>query len=367
MVVDCTTVPERAPEARREDVTERTTRSRGRRPGGATGLGLLLLAGVLGCSSGSGGAATPTSVASTEPVATTEVPLVSVPEPTALPSQPVDDRVEAVLTMPSPSWLTADDDAVYVRRDDGVVSRVDPATDEVTDLAEIPGPLCQGIGVGFGAVWTCSGPDVVAVDLDDGEVGAPIPVGKAAVQGHLGVGHGRVWVLVGDGSQLVGIDPETREPDEPIDLGVRGTDVAVADDAVWVASAVDDSVVRVDPTTAEVDLTVGGLGGASALAFTDGTAWVAGSSGTFALDAESGELGAVVGGGAGADGAVAADDTSVWVRRADTFLREVDADEAEAVADISADVTSGGDVIVAFGSLWVTAYDDAVLYRLSRG
>ena len=350
-------------------MTGASTWRRGRRLEGTAALWLLFLAAVVGCSSTSGSrdrADTSPSVASTVPAATTEVPLVSVPEPATLTPVPVDGRVEAVVAMPSPSWLAADDDSVFVRRDDGVVSRVDPVTDEVTDLADVSGPLCQGIGVGFGAVWTCSGSDVVAVDPVTGELGDPIAVGKAAIQGHLGVGHGRVWVLVGDGGQLVGIDPDTGELDVPIDLGVRGTDVATTDEAVWVASAVDDAVVRVDPSSAEVDLTVGGLTGASAIAFVGDAAWVAGSDGTYSLDVGSGELGAVVGGGAGANGGVAADGASVWVRRADPFLRQIDAEEGEVVEEITADVESGGDVIVAFGALWVTAYDDAVLYRLSH-
>lgn len=149
------------------------------------------------------------------------------------------------MTIPSPSWLAVDDEAVYVRRDDGVVSNIDPDTNDVTTLAEIPGDLCQGIGVGFGAVWTCSDTDVVATDLATGAVGDPIA------------------------------------------------------------------------------------------------------------------------GGAGPDGAIAATDQSLWVRRADTFLQEIDVTDG-AVGEITADVTSGGDVIVAFGSLWATAYDDSgVTYRLA--
>ena len=52
------------------------------------------------------------------------------------------------------------------------------------------------------------------------------------------------------------------------------------------------------------------------------------------------------------------------MRRADTFLQEIDVTDG-AVGEITADVTSGGDVIVAFGSLWATAYDDSVTYRLA--
>lgn len=340
--------------------------------GSAAFLTLLVLTfAVAGCGgedhgSIDGDGASPT--VGTADVAAADVPPVSVPPAAEVPTVALDDVAVATFEMASPSWLAADDDAVYIRGDDGVVDRVDPATDEVTELARIPGGLCQGIGVGFGAVWTCAGSDVVAIDLDSGEVGEPIAVGKAAVQGHLGVGHGRVWVLVGDGSSIVGIDPESGSMDAPIELGVRGTDVGIDEDDVWVVSAADDAVVRIDPATGEVEQIVGGLGGlggASAVAFTDGTAWVAGSGGTFPIDTGSGAVGAVVGGGAGPDGAIAALGESVWVRRADAFLREIDAASGEAVAEVVAEVTSGGDVIVAFDSVWATAYDDGVTYRLA--
>lgn len=325
----------------------------------------LAVAGCGGEGRGSidGNGTSPTAM--TADVTAADVPPVSVPPAEEVPTVALDDVAVATFEMASPSWLAADDDAVYIRRDDGVVARVDPATDEVTELAQIPGDLCQGIGVGFGAVWTCAGTDVVAIDLDSGEVGEPIAVGKAAVQGHLGVGHGRVWVLVGDGSSIVGIDPESGSMDAPIELGVRGTDVGLDEDDVWVVSAVDDAVVRIDPAAGEVEQMVGGLVGASAVAFTDGTAWVAGSGGTFAIDTGSGSVGAVVGGGAGHDGAIAALGGSVWVRRADSFLREIDAASGEAVAEVVAEVASGGDVIVAFDSVWATAYDDGVTYRLA--
>lgn len=159
------------------------------------------------------------SVVTTVPVATTGTPPVSVPAAAVVPTEALDDRLEATLEMPSPSWLAADDEAVYVRRDDGIVARIDPATNEFTTLAEIPGGLCQGIGVGFGAVWTCAGSDVVSVDLETGALGDPVAVGKAATQGHLGVGHDRVWVLVGDGSELVGIDPPRAHRTRPSPSG----------------------------------------------------------------------------------------------------------------------------------------------------
>jgi streptogramin lyase len=60
------------------------------------------------------------------------------------------------------------------------------------------------------------------------------------------------------------------------------------------------------------------------------------------------------------NGWVTLDDDSVWVRNADDFLVRIDRETER----ITADVTSGGDVIVVDGHVWTTAYDDAALFVL---
>jgi streptogramin lyase len=204
---------------------------------------------------------------------------------------------------------------------------------------------------------------VVGVDLDRGAVVTTVPVTKAAAQGHLGVTDGRVWVLLGDGSALVGIDVTTGERGVEVALGVRGTDLVAADGSVWVVSAVDDAVVRVDTTTG----TVGWQApvGAVALALgPDGTLWVGGRT-TTRLDADTGEvLGTIPDAGPGADGSLAADDDGIWVRSQAAFLRHLGPD-GEVLASHDADVTSGGDVLIAHGAVWTTAYDDAALFRIT--
>jgi len=52
------------------------------------------------------------------------------------------------------------------------------------------------------------------------------------------------------------------------------------------------------------------------------------------------------------------------VRNAERFFVRLDAATGKPVSGVSADVESGGNVAVAFGSVWVTAYDDAALFRL---
>lgn len=57
------------------------------------------------------------------------------------------------IQVPSPDWLVADESFVYVKLDDGAVSRIDPATGAVLDTAEIAGQGgCRGPAV-RGSAW----------------------------------------------------------------------------------------------------------------------------------------------------------------------------------------------------------------------
>lgn len=268
------------------------------------------------------------------------------------------------LELPSPDWLAADDEFVYVKLDGGRVLRLDPGTGETLGTTEIRGSLCQGLGVAFDAVWSCLDGDLARIDPATDSVVATIPVGKAADQGNLVGRFGRLWVLVGDGSDLVAIDPETNEPGPAFPLGVRGTDLAVDDEHVWVVSGPDRTVVRVDPATGSVTGRVEGLVGPRTIVATAAGVWVGSGDQTVRVDPATLEVVATVAAGPGAHGALAVDGDDLWVRSSETFLTRVDAADGSIRERLTEDVTSGGDVIIAFGAVWATAYDDAALLRI---
>jgi hypothetical protein len=264
-----------------------------------------------------------------------------------------------------PDWLAADARQVYVRRDDGHVDMLSPATGAINLTVDVGGDFCQGIGASeadFG-VWTCSGRDVVSIHPGTGEVGDPITVNKAAEQGHLVVAFHRVWILVGDGSTLVGLNSGTGKTESEIDLGARCLDVAADTTSVWALCALDDVVLRVDPATGDmldrVDVTE-----PRSIAFSDGAVWVGAARSVVRLDAASLELVATIEGGIGRVGGISADDESVWVRRAASPLVRIDPATNEVTDELDLGVQSGGDVLVAHGAVWTTAYDDATLFRI---
>ncbi len=330
---------------------------------------LLALLTFSGCSSGRTGDA---DGASGEPAGTTGAGTTSAQPsaaPEGFPVLPVEARQQARLRIiGGPDWIAADAHGVWVKRDSGQVDLIDPDTDEVTASVEVDvgGQLCQGIGAGLGAVWTCAGSDIVRIDPESRMVTARHSVGKAFSQGHLATGGGRLWVLTGDGSTLVGIEPTTGAVATTVPLGVRGADLAFGDAGLWVVSTLDDQVVRVDPDRAEVTLRVPDLQSPVSLAVTD-QLWVGTMSGTLRLDPATGDVLATAPIGTGRDGGVAVADDAVWVRSAERFLVRLDPTDARPVEGFSSDTPSGGDLTVAFGSLWTSAFDDATVFRLPAG
>lgn len=341
---------------------------------GATGhvwLVLVLSVGVIaGCSSDED-ASTASSIADTTSVsdtaqATTSAP-TTIPPASSLPlaeASPPVGGVDAVrVRIPrSPDWLASDDNFVYVKLDGGAVVRVDPVTAEPLGQVELSGDLCQGLGAGYGSVWSCQGTDVVRIDPLTDTVTATISVNKASAQGHLATGFDGVWVLVGDGSELVVIDPAANEAGVPIPLGVRGTDVAVSSDYVWVMSAYDGAVVRVDPVAMKADGTMS-IAEPNCILASDAL-WVGTASSVVRIDEESLAAAQEIGTAAGRNCGLAASGTNLFLRRPTPLLVHVDTDEGTEVQRLTEDVRSSGDVLIAFDALWTTAYDDAALFRI---
>ena len=297
---------------------------------------------------------------------------VSEPSPSAPAPAPssvaMADRQRASIAVPgNPDWLGADDSALYVKTDSGSVAVVDPATNKVVrSLPTGSGGLCQGLGVGFGSVWTCSPDasgstdDVLRLEPGSGKVLARLPVAKKTDQGHLEATADRVWVLTEAG--LVGIDPAANRPDPPIDLGVAGTDLAVDGEMVWVTSVADGAVVQVDIATRQVVARAQGLDSPRSIIVGDAV-WVLTRAGLVALDRNGlGQLGTVPVGAQSCG--LAATPGAVWVSDTDPFLHQVDASGRLVTVTITAETESCGDVRVAFDSVWASAADDDVIYRL---
>lgn len=330
--------------------------------------GVLLVVALLAaaCSSGSAtpSSGAPSASASTSDAAVKEVPLA-------------DRLIKRFAMTGQPDWMAADDRYLYVREDSGDIVAVNPRTNKLAWRVGVPSDdLCQGLGLGFGSLWTCSTSpttdtdDVVRIDLRTHQVVKTLAVGKSARQGRLVTGFGRVWVVnsTPQGSSLVGIDPKTNKTDAPIPLGILATELAIDDQFVWAVGSVTGEVVAVDTAQRRIAHHVGDLsrlGGPSIIKAGAGTIWVSGETGTVGIDPSSGEITVEVAAGAKGYGGLVATDTDLWLHPGEPFLIRVDPMTGRQVERIIAPgLPNPGDVTFAFGSLWASCNNQSTLVRL---
>ena len=93
---------------------------------------------------------------------------------------------QASIPVPNLSWLSFYQGFVWVKRDDGFVTKIDPHSNKpsgqvgaYTDQQH----YCQGIGAGGGAIWSCSGSSITRIHPGQMKIVASIPVGKVLRSG----------------------------------------------------------------------------------------------------------------------------------------------------------------------------------------
>jgi branched-chain amino acid transport system substrate-binding protein len=228
---------------------------------------------------------------------------------------------------------------------------------------------------------------VAAID-PTGHVDSYTEVG--ASPSNVTVGEGSVWVLNGDDQTVSRIDPETREVVKTFGTGQTPTDIAVGGGALWIGNApgrgediaYTASVSRIDPQSSVVTRTlrlpppakddfppVGVLPGVSQLAVAQGTLWAINPNFTVSrISTATGDIVATVPVRAG--GAIAAAKEGVWVVG--------DANTAVSVTRINTRTNRPGqtielgaislsDIALGAGSVWASAPDDGVVWRIEPG
>jgi branched-chain amino acid transport system substrate-binding protein len=228
---------------------------------------------------------------------------------------------------------------------------------------------------------------VAAID-PTGHVDSYTEVG--ASPSNVTVGEGSVWVLNGDDQTVSRIDPETRKVVKTFGTGQTPTDIAVGGGAVWIGNAPGPgediaytaSVSRIDPQSSVVTRTLRlpppakddfppgeVLPGVSQLAVEQGTLWAINPNFTVSrFQAATGDLVATVPVRAG--GAIAAGKEGVWVVG--------DANTSVSVTRINTRTNRPGqtielgssflsDIALGAGSVWASAPDDGVVWRIEPG
>ena len=173
--------------------------------------------------------------------------------------------------------MAASQDSVWATDfDGGTVSRVDPATNEGTQVAELSGnPAAVAL---FGdSVWVAQqrGGSVTRLEEPSGQFVAEVPVSDAGFVKGIAADAQGVWAGISAGGLVVRVDPSTNEVVAEIEVTTSPCGgIALRPDAVWVSSCFDDHyAVHIDPRTNELvaEIDIGGFNGGAVLV--DGYPW----------------------------------------------------------------------------------------------
>ena len=253
------------------------------------------------------------------------------------------------------------------------------------------GLLLLGGAIAAAVVATTTGGDsseeplgngVAAIDADASSVGSFTTADTAP--SNIAVGEGAVWVLNTESETVSRIDPKSKEVVDRFEPGGRPSDLAVGAGALWVGngggryrnSTVSISRVARDSMkvtrTQPLPDTTGGAGtstnpGLPRIAVGAGAVWAINPDDSISrIDPETGRLVATIDGVAAST--IAAGEEGVWflswddrsARRLDTHTNRV----AETIPIASYSLSG---IAVGGGSVWVTAQDEGLLWRLEAG
>jgi len=262
--------------------------------------------------------------------------------------------------------LTAGGGAVWGNWESTMV-RIDPDSGKRTDEIKVPQAPCGRSAFGYGAVWSqsCFDEGLVRVDPRSLEV-THVPLDASDIYNGasgIGVGEGSVWVVADDKSceacLLLGVDPDSLEVSHEVEIEPGGASVGVGLGSVWVANPEAGVVTKVDPKAGEVVGDTPVEGSPQYLAVGEGSVWVFDQLGgnVVELDAEGDEAAVIEADMAGAGGAITTGNGSVWVHGALTLLEEIDAASGDVLARYGPR-SGGGDVLFAYGAIWVSRYEE---------
>ena len=149
--------------------------------------------------------------------------------------------------------------------EDGSVSRIDPATNQVQRI-EVGGFPAE-VDFDANALFVWNQPNsFVKIDLANNEVSRPVEVGSDIFS--LAAGDGSVWVTHEDDDNVTRVNQKTLQVEgDPIPVGDQPRGIAVGSGGVWVINNGDRTMTKIESATAQVfadpvrfDFPPGGVG-----------------------------------------------------------------------------------------------------------
>jgi DNA-binding beta-propeller fold protein YncE len=273
-----------------------------------------------------------------------------------------------IATGKSPCEATAASGTVWVASDGaGTLARIDPRTNRVTARIGVGRGSCA-VAAGAGAVWVANYRTGEVLRVDP----ATLKVRRTFVGGapfDVLVAGGSVWTTGFESGMLVELDARTARITRRIAIGGNPNGLLAAGGAIWVGlGRTATEVVRVDPASGVFRRIDVGVTAPTHFVATKAGIWVANDGDAFVLlDPADGHVVKVTHFGRTLVQAAVAADGTVWVpdKEIDTIFR-VD----PATGDVLDSFPAGHgafQALRAFGSMWVTSYAGADVWRFGTG
>src|SRR3954452_24510587 len=270
-------------------------------------------------------------------------------------------------------WLSAGAGAIWLsgRR---AVYRLDGATGRHRATVAVRQGPCEATAVGFGAVWTatCAARGLARIDPATnrltGHATLAVPRELDGEAG-IGAGAGAVWIVV-DGAgctacRVARVDPVSLRVERRIRIMSGAAAVRVSGGAVWVTNPENDVVQRIDPRRDRVGATVRVGDMPRFLAAGSGAVWTLNQAAgtTTRIEPRTARAATLDIGMHGSGGGLDEDGRWLWARGSERLLTRVDA-RTHQVVERYGPAVGGGDVIVGFRAVWVSAPGIHTLWRL---
>ncbi len=294
---------------------------------------------------------------------------------------------DARISIPNfPAMITAGGGSIWVFTHRGTAAlRIDPASNRVIASVNLGDTPCTLASSGMGLVWNSNcGPNESSKGLSFGIDPRSDRVTRKIPGNYPVIGAGSVWVLSDSGKSVRRVDPQSgvvlaRIPTglDQVPGGGTLTIGGVGYGSIWLASDAAASLTRISTATNKVTAVIrlvgaqtedqafpsaaeqdtGYINGAT-VAFAAGKAWYANPAGLFEVDARTNRAKLIrlpmrpfTNWG---DDTVVSGAGSIWVRTTNTQIDRINPVTGQIQARYPAGVSGGGgDLAVAFGSLWV--------------
>jgi virginiamycin B lyase len=256
------------------------------------------------------------------------------------------------------------------------VYRLDRETGRTLAKIPVPEDPCEASQFAFGALWTatCSPPGLARIDAASNRVRRhirlAIPVATTHRQASLGGGYGAIWLVIdGPGCsacRLARVDPRSLRIAARIPVKSGSAGVHAGYGAIWVTNSAGNTVQKIDPRRNRVASTIAVGRGPRSVTVGAGSVWTLNESdGSITnLDPRTGEkLATIPAGLVGAGADLASGDRSVFARATATLLTRIDP-RTNRVVERYGPASGSGEVIIAFGAVWVSSPDTDTVWRL---